>query len=272
MSADNTSRPVTERIKTTIWKDEIADNGQPRSLCHGYDYFGALAGRYSWSELCYLLIKGELPNRSQIDLLNIAMSAVINPGPKHWATQAAMTTAVTKTTVGNTLLSGLSVLQGRYDGALAIEASMSMLKAAVEDNLKANDLIKQYPDLPGYDLPYGKKDFRVNDIYRVLQSHNHQGRYTLYALKLDEQLSQIPKQPSLTLTGLFAAMMLDLEFSVEEGHGLFLIAATPGLIAHALEQLKGNWNDYPFYDAPEYSGVRDRQLEPEAYAYPEIKE
>ena len=110
------SRHVPKRIETKIWADVPDENGKKTTLCHGYDYYNDILGRYSVSDILFLLIKGELPNSKQSSIMNILMTGNINPGPKDWSTVAAMTAAVSQTTVGNSHLAGVSALQSRYNG------------------------------------------------------------------------------------------------------------------------------------------------------------
>ncbi len=270
MKKEKTSRPVANKIKTEIWADihhqseEKLDN--EITLCRGYDFYNDLLGRYSWLELFFLQLRGDMPSKKESSILNIVMSSIINPGPRDWATQAAMTAAVAKTTVGNSLISGLSVLQGRYHGALCVENAINMFQdadsiAAKNESLpKAISILQEkYPDLPGYGLYYSERDKRAIRLIELVKEEVGQGKYLTLALEIEKKVSR-EKGIWLTIAGAVAAVLTDLRFTPREGHGIFLISAAPGILAHLLEQMKGDWNLYPFYEPPEYDGSRDMRL------------
>ncbi|MCE5194996.1 MAG: hypothetical protein LLF28_06015 [Nitrospiraceae bacterium] len=276
MNKQKTSRLVAEKIKTRIWFDIPADKidrfYSKKSLCHGYDFYNDLLGKLSWTELFFLLLKGELPSKKQSAVLDLVMTSIINPGPRDWSTQAAMTSGVTKTTVGNALLTGLAVLQGRYNGALHVEKAMEMLSEGLDILKKTNlknlykILGKKHPDFPGYGLYYTKQDARAKRLIQLIKKDHSTGKHLILAIKLEPLLAK-NKKIRLTLQGVVSAVFLDLGFSPQEGHGIFLIASAPGLLAHLIEQRQKNWNEYPFYDPPEYKNPVKKTLKKDQRVY-----
>lgn len=276
MKNEDTSRPVAEKIRTEIWTD-IPGKGENKfdreiSLCRGYDFFNGLLGRYSWNDLLFLQIRGELPTKKESSILNIVMSSIINPGPRDWSTQTAMTAAVTRTTVGNCLTAGLATLQGRYNGGLCVEESIAMLREGV--NIREKNSIleivrileEKYPDLPGYGMYYSNRDKRPARLIQLIEEEKGKGKHLTLALEMEKEISE-KKGIWLTIAGAVAAILADLDFSPQEGHGIFLISAAPGLLAHLLEQLQGFWNTYPFYRAPIYEGPESREIEDNQKVY-----
>lgn len=272
------NRTVAEKITTKIWCDIPYDEADKfstkQSLCRGYDFFNDLLGKLSWHELIFLLMRGDIPKASEAALLNLVMSSLINPGPRDWATQAAMTSAVTGTTVGNSLLTGLAVLQGRYHGALCVEQSIEMFHSGVAElqlSTTAKTIrhtIKLYPDTPGYGLHYAKPDMRAASLIAETLKRRDPGPHLSFALMLEKQLEK-KKGICLTLAGAASAILADLGFTPREGHGIFLISATPGILAHLLEQMSGSWTTYPFHEAPvPYKGMR-KKLSAQQKAYRE---
>lgn len=275
MGKEHTSRPVAEKISTRIWAEVDVDTGngqvEEATLCHGYDFYKDLLGTYNWNELTLLLLQGELPGEQEAAVLDVVMASLINPGPRHWATQAAMTTAVANATVGNSLLAGLAVLQGRYTGGLAVEQEMEMFQqvaAEMEGNKEElfDHVLTTYPDLPGYGLHYHQRDMRAVALVQAIEKMEAVGRHLRLALQL-EGVASARFGKYLTLTGAVSAILSDIQCSPVTGHGLFLIAAGPGLLAHLLEQRQGNWASFPFYPSPHYSGPRDEVLQEEQRAY-----
>lgn len=277
MGKERTSRPIARKIRTQIWCDipeSAADEFHSgRSLCYGYDFYRDIPGRYSWTEALFLLLKGRLPSAGEASLLDSVLCSLINPGPRDWATQAAMTAAVSGATVGNCLMTGLAVLQGRYHGSLSVEGCMAMLRegtgllengASLRKAVTA--VIGGHPGLPGYGLHYTGRDMRAARLMELAEREGPCGRSVELARAVEKRISRTSRV-WLTLAGASSAVLLDLGFTPQEGHGIFLLSAGPGLLAHLLEQRAGNWNSYPFPSPPEYQGPRKRKLTRRRRAY-----
>ncbi|MCI5121070.1 MAG: citrate synthase, partial [Candidatus Electrothrix sp. AUS4] len=81
-----------KRTITQLWQEEpLAENPYLATICrcHGYDIL-ELANKRSFIDVLFLLFQGELPDRTQGELLEVLMIALINPGPRHPATRASM--------------------------------------------------------------------------------------------------------------------------------------------------------------------------------------
>ena len=75
----------TEKVLTRIWLEEPEpDNAfaTRAAYCHGFDVYGEMLGRASWSDMLYLLFLGETPSRQQATLLNALAVALANAGPR----------------------------------------------------------------------------------------------------------------------------------------------------------------------------------------------
>jgi citrate synthase len=273
-SQEDTSRQVPSKISTSIWADVPNKKGKESTLCHGFDFYNDLLGRYSWNDLFFLLLKGELPSKNEAVILNIVMSSIINPGPKDWATVAAMTASVSQTTVGNSLIAGISALQGRYNGGLCVEQSMEMLGKGLDiykkdKNIPAlvDRLESKYPDLPGYGLNYADRDQRAIRLVELVKMENIKWENLDLALQIEEEVAK-RKKIWLTTPGAVSAILCDLKFSSQDGHGLYIVSSLPGVLAHIIEQMKkGSWNSFPFYDTPKYTPEKINDLDDEHKAY-----
>jgi citrate synthase len=67
-----------------------------------------------------------------------------------------------------------------------------------------------------------------------------------WLLKNREELETYADGP-LAMTGVAAAALLDLGFSIDQGEMLFLFLRLPGAAVHALEQREFGWRRYPFF-------------------------
>ena len=119
-----------EKLTTLIWQ-EVPSERNPYSAvtchCHGYD-IAELIEKCTFIDVLYLLFRGELPNREQAKLLQQLMVALINPGPRHPATRAAMIAGAGKTDLSHLLPISLSILGGQHRGAGGIEETIHFFR------------------------------------------------------------------------------------------------------------------------------------------------
>ncbi len=269
-SREPATEPLTPTTISTAVGAEVDDSERGSiHLCHGYDLYNDLLGRYSWMELTILHLKGELPEKKELHALDLLFSCVINPGPKNHATQAAMTAAVTHTPVGNSLLTGLAVLEGRYHGALAVEQAMHLLSELAEkegslDQQSLEETLAKHPDLPGFSELNSTQKIRMELMLQ--QVERCIGKPVNKHIQTARRLASL-QQAQLSPEGLFAAGLADLGYTPRQGHGLFMVAAAPGILAHLLEQMEGSWRSYPFGSPLDYRGPKDRELTPEQCCY-----
>ncbi|MDZ4261485.1 MAG: citrate synthase, partial [Pseudomonadota bacterium] len=103
-----------KRTATKIWQ-EIASPDNPylteSAQCHGYDLL-ELTQKRSFVDVLYLMFRGELPTANEATLLEQLMIALINPGPRHPATRAAMNAGVGSTDVEHILPIALTIYGG----------------------------------------------------------------------------------------------------------------------------------------------------------------
>ena len=267
-------RPKRESIRTSITQEQCSDDNPfiaKKTSWYGYDA-EQLAGRYGWTEMLFLLAQGELPTAEQNRLLNTMMAFLANPGPRDAAVRAAMNCGVGKTPLPTILTTGLTVRGGMAEGAMHVEAAMRFLRGefspsgADAGELDSATLISDYrafqaehqddeivpwPEVPpGYGLYYGARDLRAVKLMALFADKS--GEFSRRAIELEEQLSGTEDPQFLTLPGLVAALLCDLGFSPEHGAGIYLVAGSAGILAHGIEQLPRNWNEYPFWADKSY--------------------
>lgn len=248
---------ISDKIITSIWKEEPR-TGNPfypeKSLCHGYDYYGELMGRVSFPETVHLMFRGELPSERELARLNLVMVAAANPGPRMWCTRAAMSAAIGKTSLANCFMAGIAGLGGAYFGAQDVEDSMALFQQALQKQRETKATLSSLADdfnaadgrVPGFGLFFSERDGRAEQLIKQAQQLDLAGEHTELALKLEIIFSRT-KKLWLTLPGAVAALLSDAGYSPAAGAAVFLLAGSTGLLAHAVEQLPRNWNEYPFW-------------------------
>ncbi len=201
---------------------------------HGYDHVELMAN-CEFSDVIYLLFRGELPNDAERELFRALSIALINPGPRHPATQASITAGVGKTNTTHVLPIALTVYGGEFDGAATVEAAMRFFNKAsrkpaqdVVNNLEAD----KADNLPGFGTLYGDPDPYASKLLHLID--NKEAFPLLNWVKtLHNQLKE--KNLGITKAGLCAAILAELGFQPRQGNVLMQLFAAPGLLAHGME-------------------------------------
>ncbi|NWF39825.1 hypothetical protein F3F96_11835 [Mariprofundus sp. NF] len=269
-------RPKRESIRTTICHETSSETNPfvaEKTLWHGYAA-EKLSANYGWTEMLFLMSQGELPTPEQNLLLNKVMAFLANPGPRDAAVRAAMNCGIGKTPLPTILTTGLTVRGGMAEGGMHIEAAMRLLNGQLPANESrsnhkstyAKQLIHDYrtfwndhkddeiipwPEIPpGFGLYYGERDRRAEKLMTLI--YGFEGEALALARSIELILSEEKTPVYLSLPGVIAAVLSDLGFSPEHGAGIYMIAGSAGILAHGVEQLPRNWNEYPFWADPSY--------------------
>lgn len=251
----------TERPATKIWLEQphpenpfVAIN----SACYGYDLVELMQQR-SFVDVFFLLFNGRLPSRSEKELLDALMCALINPGPRHPATRAAMNTGVGKTETTHILPISLGILSGTHLGAAEVETSMRFLRRNLKKDpgTVAHELLTEQPPdkgdwhpAPGFGSRFSAIDPLCQKVIRHLLTLDGAGKCLRWG---DAFASVLNEQGRGWLSpGIAAATLADLGFHPRFGAGLFQLLCAPGLLAHGLEMVTKPITAMPFPDDDHY--------------------
>lgn len=242
------NEPFSARASTRIWAEQPSlDNPYiaASALCHGYDLF-ELMDKRSFVDVFYLLFRGELPSAAEAQLLQTLMIALINPGPRHPATRAAMNVGVGKTNPLHILPIASAVLGGEYQGGGEVENAMRFLRKYQKTNPSDLQILAPDQDVsdqsgdetptsitPGFGKRHGGIDLIAAGIAARLVKLDAAGK----ALKWGDDFAKTlaPSGSGWFITGVAAAVFADLGFQPKAGGALFQLLGAPGLVAHGLE-------------------------------------
>lgn len=245
----------TQRTSTRIWSEEPSQDNPyiaSSALCYGYDLF-ELMDKRSFVDVFYLLFRGQLPTKVEAQLLQTLMIALINPGPRHPATRAAMNTGIGKTNPMHILPIAAAVLGGEHRGGGEIEGAMRFLRK--QQNLAADECARQLLEqeqttnsdaqlMPGFGQTHGGIDLMAMAIAERLQKLEGAGNALQWGCEFAAALA--PHGRGWLVTGVAAAVFADLGFQPRAGGALFQLLGAPGLIAHGLEVANKPFTAMPF--------------------------
>jgi citrate synthase len=260
------NEPFVMRTATRIWQElPSADNPYiaASALCHGYDLFELMEKR-NFADVFYLLFRGELPSASESALLQHLMIALINPGPRHPATRAAMNAGIGKTDPLHILPIASAVLGGSYMGAGEIEEAMRFLRK--QQNSNAEQFFQSLPTevieennnkfstenvlTPGFGSRNGGIELMAVELANRLVKLDGAGKALRWGCQLNEQLYE--QGQGWLLTGVAAAVFSDLGFQPRVGGCIFQLLGAPGLVAHGLEVANKPITAMPFVSDENY--------------------
>lgn len=234
--------------------------------CQGYDIF-ELAQKRSFVDVFFLLFRGDLPSASESQLLEALMIMMINPGPRHEATRAAINAGIGKTETTHILPIAAATFGGKFRAAGLVEASMRFLRKArkkspteVAENIiqefnstEANvDSLSDYLDdaAPGFGSIYGGVDeFTENAALKLIEI-SADSESLSWGQEFSEHLKNY--HCGWMNYGLVAAVLSDLSFQPRNGPAIFQFIAAPGLIAHGLEYANKPITAMPFVKDEDY--------------------
>ncbi|MCW8196359.1 citrate synthase [Proteobacteria bacterium 005FR1] len=246
-----------DRITTRIWLEEPSSENPyvaKASYCHGYNIL-ELASKRSFSDVIYLLFRGELPNEHEAELFASLMVSFINPGPRHAATRAAMNAGVGKTDPSNILPVALSIFGGEHLGSGEVEPALRWLRKNLKKSpqdlarellhtVGSSDREGDFHVAPGFGSFYGSIDEMSSAIAEQLLRLPAAGPVMKWAAEFSKILNTA--QMGWLSTGVVAATLADLGFQPRVAPGIFQIMSAPGLFAHGIELASKPLTAMPF--------------------------
>ncbi len=222
------------RLNTKI-TNEVSATDNPYLVDTAY-YFGYehldLLDKKSFSDVIFLLFRGQLPSEADAKLFNQILLAFINPGPRHPAVQAAIATGVGKTQTEHILPIALNIYSGNFDGPGEIGHYLKFFRKHI--NIEPDELSETYDlnDLPGFGTLYGDPDPYAEKL--LLYFCKNHDRTMINWLK-DLNLKRNEVGDGITKSGLCAGVLSELGFLPRQAASIMQIMAAPGLVTHGLE-------------------------------------
>ncbi len=245
------------------WKSAITTHVDHEPYLRGYRLLD-LVGNYSFSQVAYLALKGELPTPAEARVLDAMFVSVVDHG-------IAVPSVVADRVVisgGNPLhvgvAAGILTFGEAHGGAIESAARIMQATAAREGDVAdlARERVAQArankERLPGYGHRYYKvADPRTKRLFDIAKEENFYGRHCELAEAMAIELkAQSGRSLVLNVDGVIAAVISDMGFDWRLGKGFFIIGRTVGLVAHAFEEISRERpfrrlsDDETLYDGP----------------------
>ena len=227
--------PFNQVLETQITEEvPCQDNPylyQEMHIC-GYDHLQLIA-KVSFTDMLFLMLKQQLPTPQQSRLLQALSVAFCNPGLRHEASQAAITSAAGRTEPLHILPIAMGMYSGQFNAAgeiTEIHQHFAQLRnVPAEEWLNA---VKQ-GQIPGFGTLYGSKDPYALKLLEALAGISETDSMVYQLAQLEPQLNDTAV--GILKTGVATAALTDLSFDARQSSVVFQWMAAPGLLAHGLE-------------------------------------
>jgi citrate synthase len=230
------------------WATAITEIHPNRILIRGYPV-DELMGRLSFAEGIYLLLRGELPTPTIGRLFGAVLMSSLDHGVTPPSTIAARSVATTGAAMRDCVCAGV-VGFGEYHGG-DIESCMRFLAEGLAQvrggatyGEAARKLVTRCLGMDHRPSGFGHRihtrDPRATRLLELAHDLELDGEHVRLIREIERVLDARPDRDEhplpLNIDGAIAAVCGDLGFDPELGNALFIIARTPGLIAHAHEE------------------------------------
>ncbi len=220
------------------YRTSITTHVGGKPYVYGYD-LTKLAGGISFVKTIYLILKGEMPDKNSEKMLETILTIAIDHGVEPASVVAARNIYSGGSPVQAAVAGGILAL-GEYHGG-AIEAAMeNFLKycppAGDGVEMLISDFAKKGQRVAGFGHRIYEIDPRSVRLVAVARELGFYGKYVKFAESVEAGLAKGGKRLPINIDGIIAALLLEMDFNPKVGKGIFIIARTPGLVAHVVEE------------------------------------
>src|SRR3989344_5749386 len=220
------------------YRTSITTHVDGKPYVYGYD-LTKLAGEKSFASTIYLILKGEMPDKSSEKLMDAMLTIAIDHGVEPSSVVAARNVYSGGSPVQAAVAAGVLAF-GEYHGG-AIEQAMENFRkycppAGGGVKKLMDDFTKSGKRVAGFGHRVYTSDPRTQKLLAIAKELGFYGKYVKFALEVEEALSTSSKKLPLNIDGIFAALLCEMGFNPKVGKEIFIIARIPGLVAHVVEE------------------------------------
>src|SRR5438046_4290913 len=238
---------MSETDKNAVWNTGVTRVEPNRVAVRGYD-IAELMGHVSFGAAAYLVLTGELPKPAVARLMDAILVSSIDHGVTPPSALAARTTASTGASLSAAVAAGIMSINRHHGGAIedcarqlkkiadrATTESISMEEAATRTLAAMKEAGER---MPGFGHRYHTKDPRTARLFELAREAGVDGPHMKAARAVEKSFADAKKALPINVDGAIGAIIADLGMNPAAFNGIFMIARTPGLVAHVIEQQK----------------------------------
>ena len=263
------------------WSTSIIDMKPGMIRYRGYA-IEELIGRVGFTEMVYLLTRGELPHRADAKLLEAALVAAVDHGPQAPSIAAARMAITCGVGINNAMASAINMLGDVHGGAgeqcvtlynaiaarvgsdviseeRLAEAARAEMKLLVEAGIRY---------VPGFGHRFHPRDPRAPRLLELVDvaaaAGAVSGRFAAIGRAVEAELAaQKGRAVPMNIDGATGVIFAELGFPPPLCRGLFVLSRAVGALAHAFEEMQSgerNKGPIPRHLTWTYTGPPARTL------------
>jgi citrate synthase len=203
-------------------------------------------GRTSFGAAVYLILTSELPVPAVARLMDAILVSSIDHGATPPSALAARTTASTGASLSAAVAAGIMSINRHHGGA--IEDCARQLKAIADRATRESisieeaaahtlaDMRETGERMSGFGHRVHTKDPRTTRLFELAREAGVDGVHMKAARAVEKSFADVKKALPINVDGAIGAILADLGMNPGAFNGIFMIARTPGLIAHVIEE------------------------------------
>jgi len=258
------------------WSTEIIEMEPGMIRYRGYP-IEELIGDISFPQMIWLMLKGDLPDKEQAALLDVALMSAVDHGPQAPSIAIARMAATCGVGLNNAMASAVNVLGDVHGGAgeQAIEiyqqiATISETGRPFSTAAKTvvTEIMNSGRFVPGFGHRFHPVDPRAPRLLQLVDQAAEKGvvsgTFAVIGRAVEEALLEIKgKRIPMNIDGATAVIYAELGFPAPLARGLFCLSRSVGILAHAWEQMQQggrNKGPMPKNYLWKYAGQTQRSL------------
>ena len=233
------------------WSTDIIDVQPGEIALRGYP-IQELLGRVGFVETIWLMLRGELPSPAEAALFEAALVASVDHGPQAPSIAIARMVTTCGVPVNAAMASAINVL-GDVHGGPGQQCMEVYL--AIDEELQRTGDVEQATRLvlqrqreagvtyvPGFGHRFHPLDPRTPRLLSLVDAAAADGvidgRFAAIGRAVEDAISAgRPRRIPMNVDGVTAVIYCELRFTPELGRGVFILARSVGILAHAAEQM-----------------------------------
>ena len=238
---------------TGYWSTAISDIAPGVIRMHGYP-IEQLIGEVTFSEMIWVMLRGERPTPGEATLLEAALVAAVDHGTQAPSIAAARMAVSCGLPINSAMATGANLLGDIHGGAgqqcMEIFDQVLALTSGSDPSLTTavrtviSGLRDQGRLLPGFGHRFHPRDPRRDPLIALTSGAAERGevagRYLAVALEVERQLgTDRDRTVPMNIDGATATIYAELGFAPEQCRGLFVLSRSVGILAHSWEERQG---------------------------------
>lgn len=236
------------------WQTEIIEMEPGVIRYRGYP-IEQLIGRVSYSQMVWLMLRGELPSKEEGLLLDAALMAAVDHGPQAPSIAIARMASTCGVGLNNAMASALNVLGDVHGGA---GEQAVVLYRQISDYMNEGHDLKEATHMaltafweqggkfvPGFGHRFHPIDPRAPRLLDLVDAAAAKGtvsgQFAHIARAVENAIEALKgKRIPMNIDGATAVIYAELGFPAPLARGLFCLSRSVGILAHAWEQSQRN--------------------------------